>query len=168
MDASELAGLDRARFVATFGDVFEHSAWIAEGAWERAPFYSMTALHAAMVAVLDKAGAGAAIALVRAHPDLAGKAALAGDLTADSRTEQASSGLSSLTPEELAQFQKLNAAYREKFDFPFVMAVRRSDKHAILAAFVERLGNDPDAELDRALQEIKIIAQLRLDAIAAG
>ena len=168
MTEAELASLDRTRFVATFGDVFEHSAWIAEAAWQQAPFHSIVALHAAMVAVLDAAGKDAGIALVRAHPDLAGKAALAGDLTAESRTEQASSGLSSLTIAELARFQHLNAAYREKFGFPFVMAVRRSDKHAILAAFAERLGNDPDVELDRALSEIKVIAKLRLDAIAAA
>ncbi|WP_158811798.1 2-oxo-4-hydroxy-4-carboxy-5-ureidoimidazoline decarboxylase [Beijerinckia sp. L45] len=168
MTDAELAALDRSRFIAAFGDVFEHSAWIAEAAWAQAPFHSMAALHAAMVAVLDAAGTAAAIALVRAHPDLAGKAALAGELTADSRTEQATSGLSSLTAAELAQFQRLNDAYREKFGFPFVMAVRRSDKHAILAAFAERLDNDPDMELARALSEIQIIAQLRLDAIAAA
>jgi 2-oxo-4-hydroxy-4-carboxy-5-ureidoimidazoline decarboxylase len=128
----------------------------------------MAALHAAMVAALDAAGTDAGVALVRAHPDLAGKAALAGDLTADSRAEQAASGLSSLTAEELARFKALNGAYRMKFGFPFVMAVRRSDKHAILAAFAARLDNAPDVELARALDEIKIIAQLRLDAIAAA
>lgn len=168
MTDSELEGLDHARFMAAFGEVFEHSAWIAEAAWKKAPFASMAALHQAMVAALDAAGPEAAIALVRAHPDLAGKAALAGALTADSANEQAASGLSSLTPEELARFQSLNTAYREKFGFPFVMAVRKSDKAAILAGFAERLRNDPATELDRALREIKTIAWFRLEAIAAG
>ncbi len=167
MKAAELAGLDRVRFVAAFGEVFEHSAWIAEGAWAHAPFSSFAALHAAMVAVLDRAGAAAAATLVRAHPDLAGKAALAGTLTEGSRSEQHASGLASLTAEERARFTRLNAAYRGKFDFPFVMAVRQSDKAAILAAFEERLGNDADTELARAITEIKTIARLRLEAIAA-
>jgi OHCU decarboxylase len=168
MTDSELEALDHARFMAAFGEVFEHSAWIAEAAWQQAPFTSMTSLHRAMVAALDAAGPEAAVALVRAHPDLAGKAALAGALTADSTNEQAASGLSSLSAEELARFQRLNGAYREKFGFPFVMAVRKSDKAAILAAFEERLANDPAAELDRALAEIKQIAWFRLEAIAAG
>lgn len=168
MTEAELASLDHDRFLSLFGGVFEGSPWIAEAAWRQAPFHTMKALHAAMVAVLDAAGAEAALALVRAHPDLAGKAALAGDLAAESRAEQAVSGLSSLTAEERALFRHLNAAYRAKFGFPFVMAVRGSDKHTILAAFTERLGNDADAELARALSEIKVIAQLRLDAIAAA
>jgi 2-oxo-4-hydroxy-4-carboxy-5-ureidoimidazoline decarboxylase len=168
MTPAELAALDRDGFIAAFGDVFEHSAWIAEAAWRHAPYRSFDTLHAAMVAALDAAGAEAAIALVRAHPDLAGKAALAGAITADSRAEQAASGLAALTPEELARFQALNGAYREKFGFPFVMAVRKSDKATILAAFEERLRNEPDAELARSLAEIKTIAGLRLEAIASA
>ncbi len=167
MNEDDLAALDHDRFVTLFGDVFEHSAWIAEAAWGGAPYRSFTTLHAAMVAALDTAGPEAAIALVRAHPDLAGKAALAGDLTAESRSEQQASGLSSLTPDELARFQTLNAAYKDKFGFPFVMAVRKSDKAAILAAFEERLDNDRLEELARSLREIKTIAKLRLDAIRA-
>ena len=165
---ADLAGLGRAAFVSIFGDVFEHSPWIAEGAWHQAPFSSFERLHAAMVETLDAAGPDAGIALVRAHPDLAGKAALAGEITQDSRAEQKASGLSSLTPVELDRFQTLNDAYRVKFGFPFVMAVRKSDKVAILAAFEERLRNDPAQELARSLTEIKTIAQFRLEAIAAA
>ena len=168
MTEAELAGLDRGAFIASFGDIFEHSAWIAEASWPQAPFASFEALHAAMVGALDAADDAAAVALVRAHPDLAGKAALAGDLTADSRAEQKASGLSSLTPAELARFTRLNAAYKAKFGFPFVMAVRKSGKAAILAAFEERLENDADAELSCSIAEIKTIAWLRLEAIAAG
>ena len=167
MTDAELAALDHQAFLAAFGDVFEHSAWIAEGAWSQAPFQSFGALSKAMVGVLDAAGSDAAVALVRAHPDLAGKAALAGDLTADSRAEQKASGLASLTPSELARFAHLNEAYKAKFGFPFVMAVRKSGKNTILAAFDERLENDHDAELACAIEEIKVIAHLRLDAIAA-
>lgn len=168
MTNEELSALDHDAFLAAFADVFEHSAWIAEAAWREAPFHDMNALHRAMTAALDAAGPEAGITLVRAHPDLAGKAALAGDLTADSTAEQKASGLASLTPEELARFQRLNAAYRDKFDFPFVMAVRKANKTAILAAFEDRLHNDPATELARALAEIKTIAWFRLEAIAAG
>jgi OHCU decarboxylase len=168
LTAAELAALDRAAFLQAFADVFEHSAWIAEGAWAAAPFSSFEHLHAAMVAVLDAAGREAALTLVRAHPDLAGKAALAGDVTPDSRAEQTASGLSRLTAEELASFTALNAAYKSKFSFPFVMAVRKSDKAAILAAFEERLPHSADEELSRAIIEIKKIARLRLEAIASS
>jgi OHCU decarboxylase len=168
MTNGELAALDHAAFLAAFSDVFEHSAWIAESAWAGAPFHDFGALHRAMVAALDAAGTDAGIALVRAHPDLAGKAALAGDLTADSTAEQKASGLASLTADELTRFQHLNGAYRTKFGFPFVMAVRKANKTAILTAFEERLRNDPATELARALSEIKTIAWFRLEAIAAG
>ena len=148
--------------------MYEHSPWIAEGAWAHAPFLSFEAVHEAMTGVLDAAGPEAAVALVRAHPDLAGKAALAGDIAPESRVEQKASGLSSLTAEEHARFTRLNDAYKAKFGFPFVMAVRKSGKDAILAAFEERLGNDGEAELAWAIAEIETIARLRIEAIAAA
>ena len=168
MTPDELAKLDYPRFMAAFGEIFEHSPWIAEQAWRDAPFSSFEALHTSMSAALDAAGADAAVALVRAHPDLAGKAALAGDIAPQSRVEQQASGLSSLTAEELARFTRLNDAYKAKFGFPFVMAVRKSDKAAILAAFDERLGHEPAVELEHAVREIKKIGWLRLEAIAAS
>jgi OHCU decarboxylase len=162
---TELARMDRATFLGTFDEVFEHSPWVAEGAWEAGPFAGVDDLHGAMVRVVGKAGEERQLALVRAHPDLAGKAALRGELTAASTSEQAGSGLDQLSPEELARFNELNDAYRRKFGFPFVMAVKGKTKHDILAAFTDRLGNAPPAELERALAEIAKIARFRLEAI---
>lgn len=168
MTADELFGLDEGAFVETFAGVFEHSAWIARAAYRQGPFHTFADLAEAMCAVLDAAGPEAALALVRAHPDLAGKAARAGALTAESEAEQAASGLDRLTEAEHARFTAYNAAYQAKFAFPFVMAVRGHDKHAILAAFERRLPNTPDAELETAIAEIKQIARWRLAAIAEG
>ena len=165
MTPAELAGLDREAFLAAFGDVFEHSPWVAEGAWKRAPFRSLDPLHAAMVQVLREAGEERQLALIRAHPDLAGKAAIQGELTSASTEEQARSGLSSLTPEEFARFQELNEAYKARFGFPFIMAVRHSNKHAILNGFEERLQNTVEAEKERALSEIGKIARFRLETL---
>ncbi len=165
---AELHGLSRDAFVAAFGGVFEHSSWIAEQAFAQGPFGGVAALHAAMLRVLHAASTDAKLALIRAHPDLAGRAALAGELTEASKTEQSRSGLADLTADELARFHTLNNAYRAKFGFPFVMAVKFSNKHDILAAFVERLENDQAAELERALAEIGKIARFRLDDIVRG
>lgn len=157
-----LNSLDRDDFIAGLGDVYEHSPWVAGAAFERKPFASVTSLHAAMQAVLTEAPADARQDLVRAHPDLAGKAAVAGELTADSSVEQASAGLDRLTAEEMARFRTLNGAYRTRFGFPFIMAVRHADKARILAAYEGRLGNDPATEVVRALAEVGKIAWMRL------
>ena len=168
MTPAELKRLDRDAFVATFGAVFEHSPWVAEQAYAQGPFETVDALHAAMTRTLATAPNEVKLALIRAHPDLAGRTALRGELTAASKTEQSRSGLTDLTADELARFHQLNTAYREKFGFPFVMAVKFSNKHDILAAFVERLRNDQAAELERALGEIGKIARYRLDDIVQG
>jgi 2-oxo-4-hydroxy-4-carboxy-5-ureidoimidazoline decarboxylase len=159
---AELRAMDREAFVAAFGEVFEHSPWVAEEAWRAGPFDDAERLREAMVAAVRRAGRERQLALVRAHPDLAGKAAVRGELTDASRREQAGSGLDRLSPEEFARFHELNDAYRRKFGFPFVMAVKRSNKDEILRAFSERLGNTPERELDRALDEIAKIAGYRL------
>jgi 2-oxo-4-hydroxy-4-carboxy-5-ureidoimidazoline decarboxylase len=159
---AELRAMDREAFVAAFGEVFEHSPWVAEEAWRAGPFEDAGRLREAMVAAVRRAGRERQLALVRAHPDLAGKAAVRGELTDASRREQAGSGLDRLSPEEFARFHELNEAYKRKFGFPFVMAVKRSDKDEILRAFAERLGNTPERELDRALEEIGKIAGYRL------
>ena len=159
---SSLPDMDRDAFVAAFGGVFEHSPWVAEGAWAAAPFHGLDRLHEAMVAVLRAAPRQRRLALIRAHPDLAGKAAIAGQVTRESRGEQAGAGLDRLTPDEYARFRKLNRAYRERFAFPFILAVKGLDKARILESFVERLENTPDAEFDRCLTEIAKIARLRL------
>jgi 2-oxo-4-hydroxy-4-carboxy-5-ureidoimidazoline decarboxylase len=154
---------DRDAFVARYGTLFEHSPWIAEAAWEQGPFDSPEALHAAMVAVVRRAPRDAQVALIRAHPDLAGRAAIAGELTADSTREQASAGLDRLTPQEYADFTAVNTAYRERFGFPFVICAREHDKASILAAARERLAHDGDEEVEVALGEIAKIARLRLE-----
>jgi len=161
-----LSQLDREAFRRALGGVFEQSPWVADRAFDRRPFATLEALHAAMVAVVRSASREEQLALIRAHPDLAGKAARAAAMSAASVAEQSSAGLDRLTDEEYARFERLNAAYREKFGFPFVIAVRRHDKHAILAAFEARLRNSLDDEVEAALAQIAEIARLRLDAVA--
>lgn len=163
MHLDELNRLDRAAFVAALGDIFEHSPWIAEAAWEKQPFTSLADLHAKMVGVMRAAAPERQRALIQAHPDLAGKAARAGTLTADSTAEQSIAGLDRLTEIEFATFHRLNDAYREKFGFPFIACVRRHGKESILRQFERRLAYDAAAELDSALTEIDRITALRLD-----
>ncbi len=157
-----LNSLDRDDFIACLGDVYEHSPWIAGAAFERKPFASVTALHAAMQAVLTEAPEDVRLTLLRVHPDLAGKAAVAGELTAESSVEQATAGLDRLTTEEMARFQTLNEAYRTRFGFSFIMAVRHAGKARILAAYEGRVGNDAATEIAAALAEVGKIAWMRL------
>jgi 2-oxo-4-hydroxy-4-carboxy-5-ureidoimidazoline decarboxylase len=171
MAALSLADVNRMSaedFRRALGGVFEHSPWIAERAWRLRPFASVDALHAAMTRVVHEASREERLALLRAHPDLAGRAARAGDLTAASRAEQASAGLDRLTDAEYERFGRLNAAYRDAFGFPFIIAVRRHDKTAILAAFERRLGHTRDAEIDTALAEVADITRLRLEALVSA
>ena len=147
------------------GGIFEHTPWIAEQAYSARPFANVEALHGAMIAVLASAPDDAKLALIRAHREHAGKEAAAGTMTADSVGEQASAGLDRCTPEELARLRAGNAAYREKFGFPFVMAVKSRSRHEILAALASRIGNTRDAEFERCLDEIGKIARFRLDAL---
>ena len=160
--------MSRQDFVVRFGDVFEHSAWIAEAAYDKglpAEADGAESLHAIFCAVLASASDERKLALIRAHPDLAGRLALAGELTPASTAEQASAGLDRCTVEEYARFQTLNEAYKEKFRFPFVMAVKGRSRAEILAAFERRLENDPDSEFATALSEVERIALLRLQAL---
>ncbi|MBN9021165.1 MAG: 2-oxo-4-hydroxy-4-carboxy-5-ureidoimidazoline decarboxylase [Rhizobiales bacterium] len=150
-------------FVAVFGGIAEHSPWVAEAAAARRPFASRAAMVAAFQDAIGEAGAEAQRALLVAHPDLAGRAAIAGDLTDDSRREQAGAGLDRLTPEEFGRFTVLNTAYREKFGIPFIFAVRGADKHRILAAFEARIGNAADVELATALSQVCRIVAFRLE-----
>lgn len=156
-------------FIARFGGIYEHSPWVAEKA---APLVDGSAdvdvIARVMEDCVDNASRDRQLALIRAHPDLAGKAAVAGELTDDSETEQSRAGLDQCSPEEYARFQALNEAYRVKFGFPFVMAVRNSSRTEILAAFESRLGNDYDAEFETALLEIHKIARMRLVALGAN
>ena len=155
-----------ADFVARFGGIYEHSQWVAEEVAAEAHLSDDLAEIATLMAeCVDNASEDRQLALIRAHPDLAGKAQVAGELTADSTDEQASAGLDRCSPEEYAQFQSLNDSYKDKFGFPFVMAVRGSSRADILAAFSTRLENDTATEFETALQEIHKIAQLRLQAM---
>ena len=158
-----LNAMDAAAFVEAFGGIAEHSAWVAEEAAARRPFASRAAMVAAFQDAIGDAGAEAQAALLRAHPDLAGRAAIAGDLTDDSRREQAGAGLDRLTAEEFARFTVLNTAYRERFGIPFILAVRGADKSRILDAFEARIGNDRDVEFATALQQVCRIVAFRLE-----
>lgn len=158
----ELNKLGRAAFVQLIGPVFEHSPWIAESTWPQRPFNDVADLLGALCATVCEAGNNQKLTLIRAHPDLAGRAALAGQLTRESTQEQASAGLNQLTPEEFHVFQQRNTAYRAKFGFPFVICARLNDKAKILAELSRRLENSPPDEFLTALCEIFDIAELRL------
>lgn len=158
----------QAEFVAALDGVYEHSPWIAERAWLRRPFTSLAQLKRVLIEVLQAAGPEAGLALIRAHPELAGKAMQSRTLTAESTQEQGKAGLTSSAPEEFTRLQGLNAAYNEKFGFPFVMAVRGPrglglTPAQIIATFERRLGHPPDFERDEALRNIHRIAEIRLD-----
>jgi OHCU decarboxylase len=149
-------------FVRVVGPVFEHSPWIAEAGWQKRPFPDLEHLHAALMDVVRESGEAKQVQLIQAHPDLVGRAALAGTLTPESNREQAGAGLGRLSPEEIAVFQKNNQLYREKFGFPFVICARLNKKEAILKGFEARLENTREREIKAALEEIGKIARLRL------
>jgi 2-oxo-4-hydroxy-4-carboxy-5-ureidoimidazoline decarboxylase len=158
-----LNAADRATFMAAIGEVMELAPWVAEAAYAQRPFTSLAALYQAMTDAVKKAGDERQRALINGHPDLAGKAAREGKLTADSTAEQATAGLDRLSEEEFAAFHRLNDAYRAKFSMPFIICVRRHGKASILRQFERRLTNDAAAERKTALDEIFRIAALRLD-----
>lgn len=157
-------GLSEALFTARFGDVAEHSPWVAERAARARPFADRSALVAAFVDAMHGAPADAQLALLRAHPDLANRAAIGGgDLAAESRREQAGAGLDRLTPAEFARFGDLNTRYRERFGFPFIFAVKGATKEAILAAFEDRIANSAACERELALANVERILRFRLE-----
>ena len=158
-----LNAADEAAFVAALGEVYEHAPWVAQAVWRQRPFATLAALHAAMMAAVRATPAEQRLALIKGHPDLAGKAARAGAMTADSQAEQASAGLERLSEAEFTQFHRLNGAYREKFGIPFIICVRRHSKDSILKQFERRLQNSMAEETETALGEIFRIAALRLD-----
>jgi 2-oxo-4-hydroxy-4-carboxy-5-ureidoimidazoline decarboxylase len=165
---AEVNRMRAAEFVRALGGVFEHSPWVAERAFAARPFPSVGALHAAMSDSVRRAGHDAQLALLRAHPELAGKEAQAGALTVDSTAEQASAGLDALTHDELGRVSELNRRYRAKFGFPFIIAVRRHSKDEIFSEFERRLGLAPEAELANALEQVFVITRLRLEALIAA
>lgn len=153
------------QFVERFAGVYEHSPWVARGVWQRCnarDLNDVDTLAVAMREEVEQANHEAQMALIRAHPDLGGKAAVAGNLTADSAREQAGAGLDGCTPEQFERLQQLNDAYTNKFGFPFIVAVKGLQREDILAAMAQRLDNDPATEQRRALDEIHRIAGFRL------
>ena len=165
---ADLNSMAPAAFCAAVGEAFERAPWVAEKAAALRPFATVTALHAAMMGVVQSAPAETRLSFVRAHPDLAGKAARAGDITDDSKREQASVGLDTLSNEEFERFHRLNDAYKAKFGIPFIVCVRRHTRDSILAQFERRLINDAAAELATALQEIAYITRLRIAERVSG
>jgi 2-oxo-4-hydroxy-4-carboxy-5-ureidoimidazoline decarboxylase len=164
-DMTSINAMDRDAFVQKFGGIFENSPWVAERAWEKKPFASLDEMHAAMVAVARYAPAPAQLALLQSHPDLAGKEAQAGTMTASSVAEQASAGLNSLSHDEMARISELNAAYKKKFGFPFIIAVRMYTKEGILFEFNRRFQNDTQTEFANDLQNVYVITRLRLNKL---
>ena len=157
--------LSREAFVAAFADIYEHSPWVAEKAYDLGLDSSVDqieTLHQRMSDLLLSADHASQLALINAHPDLAGKAAVQGQLTEASTHEQAGAGIHQCTAEEFQRFTELNEAYKAKFKFPFIMAVKGSDRHQILAAFETRIHNPADVEFKCALAQINKIALFRL------
>lgn len=162
---AELNAMPEADFIAALAGIFEHSPWVARRVASRRPFSSLDSLHGAMVSAMWAAAEDEKLALLRAHPQLAGKEAEAGTLTAHSTSEQDSVGLTRLTPEEKQKIAALNAAYLERHGFPFIIAVKLRTKSRIFAAFERRLANDRAEEFTAALSEVGRIARLRLEAL---
>lgn len=156
---------DRAAFVGVLGHLFEHSPWVVEETWGRRPFREAEHLHAELCATMRAAPRERQLALINAHPDLAGRLAGQRKLTVESTREQARAGLDALSAAELAEFQRLNAAYRDKFGFPFIICARLNNRATILAAMQARLANSTEEEFQTALGEIEKIAGLRLNDI---
>lgn len=161
--AAGVNDMSRDEFVARYGGIYEHSPWVAETVYDEGQAGGDLADRFADC--INNASREQKLALIRAHPDLAGRAAVAGALTEASAGEQQSARLDCCTPEEYERFRSLNDAYRKKFGFPYVMAVRGKDRDEILAAFAARIGNDPETEFQTAIAEIHNIARLRLEAL---
>jgi 2-oxo-4-hydroxy-4-carboxy-5-ureidoimidazoline decarboxylase len=164
----DLNGMDSAAFVARLGSIYEHSPWVAERVWPRQPFASLEELHSAMQGAVLESEPAKQLALIRAHPELLGRLARPDELTAASRNEQAASGLNRCSAEEVDRLQTLNRAYREKFGFPFVIAVRGLDTAQIIAHMAARLNNGNEQELAACLHEIGRIARFRLEDLVTA
>lgn len=168
MTIREVNSLDREQFVDSLGFLFEGSPWIAARAWHSRPFADLDNLHRALCDVMLSAPVEEQLSLIRAHPDLVGRAALSGSLTPESTREQASAGLDRLLPEEIATFARLNGEYKARFGFPFVICARENKKESILAGFTTRMNNSRDEEMAAALREVSKIAYLRLLDVIDG
>ncbi len=165
---TDLNGMALPAFAAAIGDAFELAPWVAEAAHANRPFVTVADLHQAMMAAVHAAPRDAQRAFLGQHPDLAGKAARAGAVTEDSRREQASVGLDTLSDEEFERFHRLNDAYKEKFGFPFIVCVRRHTRDSILSEFERRLLNDEGQEFASAVDEVFHITRLRIAGRVTG
>jgi 2-oxo-4-hydroxy-4-carboxy-5-ureidoimidazoline decarboxylase len=165
IDLETLNRSDRAGFTSALGEIFEHSPWVAERAWSQRSFADVAALHRAMSSVVLAASREEQLALLLAHPELAGKLAQAGQLTASSTQEQAGAGLNALSADELARISSLNAQYRAKFGFPFIVAVRNYTKRGIFRELERRLENDAQTEFRTGLEQVCEIGLIRLEAL---
>jgi 2-oxo-4-hydroxy-4-carboxy-5-ureidoimidazoline decarboxylase len=159
----QLNSLPADAFITALSGIFEHSPWVAEIAARQRPFTSVDELHRTMSGIVESSGEETQLALINAHPELAGKAAVRGELTAESTREQSSAGLAQCTQQEFDKLVALNAAYRAKFGFPFILAVRGYDRHGIIANFEARVNNSRADELRASLDQIYRIARFRLD-----
>lgn len=168
MAIAEVDAMDATTFRSAFGPVVEHSPWVAEAAWGRAPFGSGAALGLAFAAALRTADPERRLELLRAHPELAGREAREGELTDASASEQHAARLDRLTPARLADLRALNAAYRERFGFPFVTCVGEHSLDSLLSWGRARLERDPAAEVETALAEVGKIVDARLRALVAA
>ncbi|MFA6985568.1 MAG: 2-oxo-4-hydroxy-4-carboxy-5-ureidoimidazoline decarboxylase [Arenimonas sp.] len=168
MTLEQLNALQRDEFTDTLGAIFEHSPWVAERAWEMRPFASVSTLHAAMCASVAASDDAMKLALIRAHPPLAGKAALRDELTDASKSEQHAAGLDQCSPEQLSRLTELTRDYDRRFGFPFILAVRDHTRQGILDHLTARMGNTREQEIAEALRQIERIALLRLTGTIAG
>ena len=162
---AQLNAADQAAFVAAVGDIFEHAPWVAERAHAARPFATVAALHDAMMQAVRAASRAEQLGFLRGHPELAGKVARAGAMTPDSTAEQGGLGLDRLSDTDFARFERLNAAYAQKFGFPFIIAVRMHTKEGIFFEFERRLKNDTPTEFANDLQNVYAITRLRLDKL---
>lgn len=166
---ARLNAMPQLEFRAALGDVFEHSPWVAERSWAQRPFASIDALHAAMLAVVRAAGTDEQLGLIRAHPELAGREAAAGTLTADSTSEQGRLGFTTLSRAEIERVARANRAYRERFGFPCIVALRlHATRESVIAEMERRAGSDPTAEIAAALEQIGHITRGRLDKLVTS
>jgi 2-oxo-4-hydroxy-4-carboxy-5-ureidoimidazoline decarboxylase len=168
MTLGELNAMDKAAFIGVLGGIFEHSPWVAERAFMERPFASVDALHAAMAAAVERALESEKLALLRAHPELAGKAAVRGELTAASSKEQSGAGLSQCSPQEFARLTELNNIYHAKFGFPFILAVKGHDRASVIREFARRVEHDRASEFAESLVQVALIARFRLEALVTG
>lgn len=165
LELTQLSALDQTAFTQYLAGIFEHSPWVPERAWAYRPFATLDALHQRMVTVVEQASTSEKQALIKAHPELAGKQAQAGTLTSSSAHEQRGAGLDQCSPDELRRLRALNADYMEKFGFPFIIAVKGRNRYQIMDAIEVRLAHTPETEFQACLDEIAQIARFRLEAL---